>query len=200
MSRAGKLLPLEPGSVLEPGAAREPGSTRDDRRRRWLSAALAALLVALYLISWLTYTRLHLPPERYEQRPPGSVASKLGADFTLVALTQSVVLTGRFDQSTTAPAQAVWVVARMDVTRRTAAGSFNCQVVLVAANGRSWEPSPPLSISRELKNCPPTEAPLGRTTPIEAIFMVPEADASRILGVAVPQNGTRRDPVLTPPR
>ncbi len=182
----------------EEALARGPQPRHDDRRRGWLTAAGAALLVALYLVAWLTYTRLHLPPQRYDQQPPGAVASKLGADFTLVGLQQTLVLVGKYDRSETAPSGAVWVVAQLDVTRRAEAEFFNCELVLVGTDGRSWEPEPPLAVSRELENCPPDEVPLGQTSRIETIFQIPEVDADRIAGVAVPQNSTGRDPALTP--
>lgn len=164
--------------------------------RRWLAAVAAGLLVVLYLVSWTVYARLHLPPQRYDQLPPGAVASKLGAEFSLVELSQSLVLTGLYDRSVAAPPGAVWVVARLDVTRRAEVQNFNCQLVLVAADGRTWEPASSTTVSREVEACA-REAPLGQTTPIETIFQVPESDANRLVGVAVPQNTAGRDPVLT---
>lgn len=168
-----------------------------DRRRRWLTTALAGLLVVLYLVVWVTYTKLHLPPQRYDEQPPGAVATKLGADFTLVELTQSTVLAGAYEQTALASAGAVWVVARLDVTRRTPSENFNCQLILVGSDGRTWEPTFSLSVSRDLERCPPDGTPLGQTTPTETFFEIPAADADRIVGIAVPQNTAGRDPVLT---
>jgi hypothetical protein len=171
-----------------------------ERTRRWYQAAIAALLVGIYLACWLTYVRLHLPPLRYEQLPPGAVATKLGGDFTLVSLTWSNELVDTDGERHSPPADAVWVVARLDVTRHTVDQYWNCVVTLVGDNGRSWEKPFGLGYSRPFDSCVPDDAALGQTYPIEIDFQVPASDVDRLLGVAVPQNNSSRDPLLTPPR
>lgn len=181
--------------ILQPG----PNPVREGARR-WWQAAIATLLVGIYLVSWLTYTRLHLPPERYEQLQPGAVVTKLGADFTLISLTQTTALLDKYDGPQSPSADAVWVVAEMSVTRHTLEQYFNCKVFLVAADHRAWEPASLLSVSREADNCPGDEIPLGQAHPIEVLFQVPVDEATQLAGVAVPQGNTGRDPLLTPPR
>lgn len=203
MSQVDEILapePAAPDPVSSFAVPSDPGVVSEQRRRRWLTAALAGLLVVLYLVAWVTYTRLHLAPQQYEPLPPGAVASKLGADFALVGLTQTTVLAGKYDNTATASAGAVWIVARLDVTRRAPAENFNCQLILVGSDGRSWEPATLLSVSRDLERCPPDDAPFGQTTRVETFFEVPVVDADRIVGVAVPQNDSSRNPVLTLPR
>lgn len=181
--------------IEPPGALPHP-----DRPRRWYQAALAALLVGIYLAWWLTYAQVHLPPIRYDQLPPGAVASKLGADFTLRSLTQSEELVATYGEPRPAPAGAVWVIASLDVTQHSVQPNFNCALMLVADDGRSWETPSGLFLSRPTERCLPPDAVLGLTYPIEAIFQVPVSDVDRIAGVGVPQYNAGRDPLLTPPR
>jgi hypothetical protein len=185
-----------PAVALQPG----PPQPRPDRVRRWLQAALAALLVGLYLVWWMTYARLHLAPEHYDQRPPGAMATKLGAEFTLTSLTQTTQLPDTFGESHSPSADAVWLVAQLRVTQRSVEPNFNCGLVLAAADGRSWQRDSGLGISRPTDSCLPDDAVVGRSYPIEVDFQVPVSDVGKVVGVAIPQFNAGRDPLLTPPR
>jgi len=181
--------------IGQPGL--RPG--RSDGVRRWCNLAIAASLVGLYLVWWITYARLHLPPERFDQLPPGATATSRGAEFILLSLTQTTSLADRYDDPKPAPADAVWVVARMEVTQRTAGERVNCAVVLVAEE-RRWEPISDFSVSRPTSSCVPADAVLGQTYPIEVVFTVPVSDVDHIVGVGVSQFDSGRDPLLTPLR
>lgn len=181
--------------IVQPG----PPEGLDDRVRRWLYLAIVVSLVGLYVVWWMTYAGLHLPPERFEQQPPGAVVMSQGAEFTLISLTQTTDLLDRQGELNPAPADAVWVVARLDVTPRIKNDLLSCTVVLVAEGQRSWERNGDY-VSRPIDRCVPDDAVIGQTYPIEADFTVPITDVDRIVGVGVSQFNGSRDPLLTPPR
>ncbi len=183
-------------AIGQPG----PPQLRPDRARRWYQVAMTVLLVGIYLAWWLTYAHVHLPPLRYDQRPPGAVLTTRGADFTLVSLTQSTELAETNGERRPAPAGAVWVVARLEVTQRSLQPNFGCVVVLVGNDRRNWEMPTGLLLQRSTERCLPDAAVLGQTSPIEAVFQVPVTDVDRLTGVGVPQYNAGRDPLLTPPR
>lgn len=179
--------------LLPPG----PPPGRRSALRSWLHLAIAMVLVGCYLSWWLTYSRLHLAPNEYEQLPAGQAATKLGAEFTLISLEQTTQLLDQFDKLNPADANAVWVLAKLEVTPRTIEENFNCLVPLVAANGRVWDPVS-LGPSREQETCTPDDAQIGRTYPIEILYQVPDADVGQIAGIELSQFKAGRDPVLTP--
>lgn len=186
-------------TTLDALPAAGPDEPDLDRRRGWWRAAIVVLLVAVYLAWWVTYAQLHLPPRRYEQRPPGAVVSQDGADFTLVSLARSPALKNTGGEEQPAPPGAVWVVATMEITQRRVDPDLICSVVLVGSNGRSWSPPGLLGLARPTEDCLPDDAVLGRPYPMEVDFRIPATDANQIMGVAIPQAGTGRDPLLVPP-
>lgn len=165
--------------------------------RRWLAAVAAVLAVALYLLVWTTYGRLHLPPDRYVQLAPGAAADKLGADFRLVSLQQTERLVGRYGGSTPADPGAVWVLARLEVTPHVLDKNFNCGVVLVARDRTTW--STGLNgVSRETPSCTPDHPTPGRAYPVEVSFSVPAARAGDLVGVGLQRFGAGPDVLLVP--
>lgn len=179
--------------LLPPG----PPPSRRPALRAWLHLAIAMVLVGCYLSWWLTYARLHLAPNEYEQLPAGQAATKLGAEFTLVSLEQTTQLIDQFDKVAPADANAVWIVGKLEVTPRSIEENFNCLIPLVGTNGRVWDPVS-LGPSREAERCAPDDAQIGQTYPIEILYQVSDADAGQIAGIELSQFKAGRDPVLTP--
>lgn len=179
--------------LLPPG----PPPGRRPALRSWLHLAIAMVLVGCYLSWWLTYARLHLDPTEYEQLPAGRAATKLGAEFTLVSLEQSAQLVDQFDKVNPSDANAVWVLAKLEVTPRSIEENFNCLIPLVGTTGRVWDPVS-LGPSREAETCAPDDAQIGQTYPIEILYQVSEGDAGQIAGIELSQFKAGRDPVLTP--
>ncbi|MCW2811665.1 MAG: hypothetical protein JWP61_2123 [Friedmanniella sp.] len=165
-------------------------------RRSWWATAVAVLLVALYLVWWLTFTRMHLPPTRFVQRPPGATATSQGAEFRLVSLQQTEQLSDG-DEPVAAAAEAVWVVARFTVTVRAAEAVRSCAVRLVGPEGRTWE-KPAAYLSRETPDCVPRDAAVGAVFPVETFFEVPRADVAGLRGVAVTRYDAGTESVLVP--
>jgi len=179
--------------LLPPG----PPPGRRPALRAWLHLAIAMVLVGCYLSWWSTYSQLHLDPNEYEQLPAGQAATKLGAEFTLVSLEQSTQLVDQFDKVNPADPNAVWVLAKLEVTPRSIEENFNCSVPLVGTTGRVWE-AVSLGPSREAERCTPDDAKIGQTYPIEILYQVADLDAGRIAGIELSQFKAGRDPVLTP--
>jgi MFS family permease len=96
---------------------------------------------------------------------------------------------------------AVFLVARIDVVRRTDDPDLYCSFAILGPDRRRWEPNT-VYISRDLDDSCPRDkrAPLGRTQPLEVIFQVPERYVGELAGVAI-DDPISRDvrPVLTPP-
>ena len=174
--------------------------TRPRWLRGWLTAGVLVLLVGSYLVGWTTYTRLHLPPRRYDQRPPGVTAVKQGADFRLVSLRQSAQLVDRYRGPQPADPGAVWVVAEMEVTPHRRAEDFTCSVVLVGEDRTIWESAGLTGVSRATPSCPEGDVVPGRTYPIEVTFEVPLSRVDALAGVAINLYRADPDPLLTPAR
>jgi hypothetical protein len=165
--------------------------------RRWLAATAAVLVVALYLLVWTTYGRLHLPPDRYVQLAPGAAASKLGADFRLVSLQQTDRLVGEYGGTTPADPGAVWVLARLEVTPHALDKNFSCGVVLVARDRTTWS-SGLNGVSRKTPSCTPDNPTPGRAYPVEVIFSVPAGRTADLVGVGLQRIGAGPDVLLVP--
>ncbi len=167
------------------------------RVRAWLVAAIAVVVVGIYLVAWTTYARLHLPPERYTALPPGAAASQSGVEFVLLSLQQTERLADTFGAPKAPAPGAVWVVARLEATVRTPGDAVSCTLVLVDDRRRTWDKSSAF-VSRTLPGCVPDAAVVGQPYPIEAYFQVPAVETDRLVGVAVEQFSSARDPLLTP--
>jgi hypothetical protein len=171
------------------------------RVRAWLGAAVAALLVLVYLSVELTYASSHLDPPRYAPVDPGGVAHGKSADFRLLSLRQ----TERWGQESTgrpgAPDPgAVFVVARLEVTPREHEDYLLCSLHLVSAAGRSWDPVS-LGPTHEGSSCAPDpeNVQLGTTYPFVLGFEVPAAEADRLAGLSLDLYNWRASPLLRPP-
>ncbi len=181
-----------------------PPATGPGRRRdAWLRAACVLLAVAIYLSLWTAYALNGLTSHgRYRQYDAGAPVTAMGAEFRLVSLVQTTQVTesGTGDIYTP-PVNAVFLVARVDVVRRSDDPDLFCSFAILGPGRRAWEPNT-VYMSRDLdSSCPRgTMPPLGRTLPLELIFQVPERYVGDLAGVAVDDPVSRSvRPVLTPP-
>lgn len=170
----------------------------EPRRRAWLVAAMTMLLVGIYLVGWMTYARLHLPPDRYVSLPPGASATQGGVEFRLTSLRRTERFTDTFGKATAPPPDTEWVVAELEATVRNPGDKPICPLALVDDRRRTWEKTLAASVSRELKDCVPDATVAGQTYLIETYFQVPSADVDHLVGLAVDQFSTRPDPLLRP--
>ena len=109
----------------------------------------------------------------------------MGAEFRLVSLVQTTQVT---DSSTgdisVPPVNAVFLVARVDVVRRSADPDLFCSFAILGPERRTWEPNTDY-VSRDLNSrCPREEMTIGQPWPVEVIFQVPESYVGELAGVA----------------
>lgn len=171
------------------------------RVRAWLAAAIAALLVLLYLSVELTYASTHLDPPRYAPLEPGEVGRSASADFRLLSLRRTEAWGREVGGAAGSPDPgAVWVVARLEVTPRVRTDYLLCTMDLVSTGGRSWEPQI-LGPSHEGESCAPDpkDVEIGATYPFVLAYQVPVSDADRLAGLAIRTYGGRSYPLLRPP-
>ena len=172
------------------------------RTRAWLVAATVLVLVAGYVLGWMTYAYVHLNSNvRYSLVPPGGEVHSRSATVQLVGLSvaDGLSTTVKGDPPTAAHPGAVWVVAVIEVTVDPAADHPSCLFDLIGPHDRRWE-SDSSGASRQLPgSCTDDSVPKGRPTRIETLFQVPAADADQLLGVAVHDDSTwHRMPLLRP--
>ena len=165
--------------------------------RRWLAVAVAALAVAVYLLAWTTYVRLHMSPDRYVQLLPGASASSLGADFRLVSLQRTERLMGKYGGPNAADPGALWVLARLEVTPHALEENFSCSLLLVARDRTTWSTGI-TGVTRETPSCTPDNPTPGRAYPVELTFQVPANRADDLVGVALQRFRPGPDPLLVP--
>ncbi|MBB3329027.1 hypothetical protein [Microlunatus antarcticus] len=186
---------------LLPPRTRTPGSRLPPARvRAWLVAAIAALLVLIYLSVELTYSSTHLDPPRYTPVEPGEVGHGKSADFRLLSLRQ----TERWGQQSGGEPGApdpgsVWVVAELEVTPRQREDYLLCSLHLVSTDGRSWD-SAFGAPTHEGESCAPDpeNVELGTTYPFVLGFQVPATEADHLAGLAVDMFSWRSYPLLRP--
>ena len=172
----------------------------EGRLRAWLAAAVAALLVLVYLVVELTYSSAHLDPPRWAPVLPGAVGHGKDADFRLVSLRQ----TERWGQEVLgepgAPEPgAVWVVAELEVTPRKRTDYLLCTLTLVSTDGRSWD-SAFGAPTHEGESCAPDpeNVQLGTTYPFVLGYEIPAAEADHVVGLAIQTYSWRAYPLLRP--
>ena len=193
-----------PARPPAPPTARPPGTVALDpgRLRAWLAAAVAVLLVLVYLSAEWTYSSSHLPPPRFDPVAPGAVGHGPYADFRLVSLRQTEQWGHDFDDKPVAPDPgAVWVVAQLEITPRKHQRYVLCTSRIVATDGRSWEPAD-LTPQHEGEDCAPDEegaVRLGTTYPFVAAYQVPAEEANHIAGIGIETYSWRAQPLLRPP-
>ena len=174
--------------------------TTTGRLRAWLAAAATVLLAILFVVVWSTWVQLHLPPRRYAQLPPGATAVQEGVQFRLLALRSTTSLADQYAGFTSAPPGSVWVVADLEAVRQTSEQPL-CTLLLVDGRRRSWEqPFTTRLPSREQEDCVPDDAAVGRTYPVERVYLVPEDTVGYLVGLAVDPLEAGAFDVLTPPR
>lgn len=176
-----------------------PGS----RRRAWLRAGCVFLVVLIYLCWWTTYAVNGLSAYgRYRQLEPGAPASVMGAEVRLTSLAQTSRLVNSItDEISSPPANTVWLVARVEVVRRTESEFFLCSFSVLGPERRIWEKDSGF-VSRDTDSfCDEESAPLGRPIQVEAVFQVPVRYVDQLAGVVV-DDATSREArqVLVPPR
>ena len=176
------------------------GPVTTGRLRGWLAAAVTVLLAVLFLVAWTTWTRLHLPPSRYTQLPPGATAVQHGVEFRLLALRSTTSLTDQYGGPTSAPSGSVWVVADLEAVPGTSEQPL-CALLLVDDHRRSWErPFATQLPSRKQEDCVPDDATTGRPYRIQRLYLVPEDAVGHLVGLAVERFEVGAVDVLTPPR
>ena len=174
-----------------------------DRRRAWLRAACVLVAVAVYLNIWTTYALYGLTDYgRYDQQDPGAVVTAMGAEFRLVSLVQTTELVSSSTQEISSPSiNAVWVVARIDVVRRTDDPNLFCSFAVLGPGRRVWEPSRDYVSRDATGTCARDSMPLGQTWPLEVIFQIPERYVGELAGVALNDPVSRSaPPVRVAPR
>jgi hypothetical protein len=174
-----------------------------DRRRAWLRAGCVLAAVAVYLNIWTTYALYGLTDYgRYDQQEPGAVVAAMGAEFRLVSLVQTTELVSSSTQEVSSPAiNAVWVVARIDVVRRSEDPNLFCSFAVLGPGRRVWDPNQDYVSRGTTGTCARGSMPLGSTWPLEVIFQIPERYVGELAGVALndPVSRSAR-PVLVAPR
>lgn len=177
------------------------GGLPPGRVRVWLAAAIAALLVLLYLSVELTYASTHLDPPRYAPVEPGEVGRSGSADFRLLSLRRTEAWGREVGGGAGSPDPgAVWVVAQLEVTPRVREDYLLCTMDLVATDGRSWEPEI-LGPTHEGESCAPDpgDVEIGATYPFVLAYQVPISDADRLAGLAIQTYSWRSYPLIRPP-
>jgi len=173
------------------------------RRRSWLWLTCAAALVLIYLTLWTLYSTTHLSSfGRYEQLDPGASTRQFDADFRLLSLVKTETLVGGDGDPQRASADAVWVVANLEVVRRSKDPNFLCLTELLGPDHRAWERTTLLDVTRSQPMfCDNEELAVGSPFRFEAIFEIPARDAETLYGVVVvnPVDSTPEQ-VLAPPR
>jgi len=169
------------------------------RRRAWLLLGVVALVTVLYLTGWSTWAHTHTA-NRYRALPPGAAGVRAGAEFRLLSLVRSDRLANsRGDEPQVADAGATFVVAQVEVLRQREDGVFTCGVDLLGAGGRVWS-STTAEVPRAAPSCSADAVALGAPFRYEAVFLVPERDVDRLVGVALTdRSGPQRSAVLRPP-
>jgi len=186
--------------VLMPAPGRRWTRLPEARVLAWLMAAIATLLVLVYLVVELTYSSTHLDPPRYAPVEPGGTAHGRSADFRLLSLRQTEAWGREIGGEPGAPEPgAVWVVARLEVTPREHEDYLLCTMSLVATDGRSWEPEG-VGPTHEGESCAPDPkaVELGTTYPFVLGYQVPVEEADDLAGLAVNLYGWRSYPLLRP--
>lgn len=188
-----------------PGAL-PPARTADVRRldpariRAWLVAAIASLLVLLYLSLELIYASSHLPPPRFRPVAPGAVAHGTYADFRLLSVRQTEKWGTDIDGEPQSPdPDAVWIVAQLEVTPRRHEDYLLCTFTLVSTDGRTWA-SDDLGPVHEGESCAPDpeHVELGATYPFVVGFQVPVTEAGHLAGLGLDLNSWKPYPLLRP--
>lgn len=173
------------------------------RRLAWLRAGCAVLATLIYLCWWSSYAVNGLVAYgRFHQLAPGETAVAKGAEFRLTNLVQTDALVNSITGEVVAPApNTVWLVADIEVTRRSDPENFYCSFEILGPDRRTWEDDS-LAASREISSfCDKESAPIGRTIQVEAVFEIPMRYVDQLAGVAVVDSGTRTArQVLVPPR
>ncbi|MGI3785446.1 MAG: hypothetical protein ACRYG2_32245 [Janthinobacterium lividum] len=189
-------------SRWDTGTGRPPVRRTDPARpRAWLVAAIAVLLVLLYLSVSLTYASSHLPPARFHPTAPGAVAHGKYADFRLLSLRQTERWGQDADGAGGSPDPgAVWVVGRLEVTPRRHEDYQLCTLTVVSTDGRSWA-SDDLGPTHDGESCvpDPENVHIGTTYPFVVGFQVPIVEADHIAGLGLDLNSWRAYPLLRPP-
>lgn len=163
----------------------------------FVTAVCAAVLV--YLLWWTTYTGIHFE-ERFVQQPAGAAGEVGGTSIRLLSLRQSSLLADQ--KYGGVPEQAspgtIWVVGELEAVRRPGAPEFFCGLELLGTDGGRWDKQ--FKSTRTLPGCSSTEIGPGSTVRFEAIFLVPERFAHRLVGIALlDPTVADRAPVITPP-
>ena len=171
----------------------------EGRLRAWLVAAVAALLVLVYLVVELTYSSSHLDPPRYAPVAPGGVGHGRDADFRLLSLRQTEQWGDETDGSGAPDPGAVWVVAQLEVTPRRHTDYLLCTLSLVATDGRTWDTASDAT-THEGESCAPDpeNVQLGTTYPFVLGYEIPVAEADEVAGLALQTYSWRAYPLLRP--
>ena len=182
------------------GTPVRPPRLAPGRVRAWLVAAIAALLVLVYLVNELTYASSHLDPPQYAPLAPGAVAHGKSADFRLLSWRQTERWGHEVGGEAGSPEPgAVWVVAQLEVTPREHEDYLLCTLDLVSTSGRSWE-AEGLGPTHDGESCAPDpeNAQIGTTYPFVLGYQVPADEVDHLAGLALELYSWRAHPLLRP--
>ena len=176
-----------------------PPATGPGRRRdAWLRAACVLLAVAIYLSLWTAYALNGLTSHgRYRQYDAGAPVTAMGAEFRLVSLVQTTQLTesGTGDIYTP-PVNAVFLVARVDVVRRSDDPDLFCSFAILGPGRRAWEPNTVLHVARSRQQLPARHDAASRTHPATRGHLPGPRALCRRAGREWPSTIRSRDPFV----
>ncbi|GAA2093969.1 hypothetical protein GCM10009841_04080 [Microlunatus panaciterrae] len=159
-------------------------SSLPERARAWLLAACAAMLVGIYLTVWTTYAAMHTE-SRYQQLAPGQTATTQGVSYRVLSLAQTRTLASSDGEDVPAPANTVFVVARVQVVVDDIKSDWFCKTDLVGPEGRTWENYDDY-VQRTLPGyCDSAQMQSASPYVYEQIYQVPESFAGSLYGLGV---------------
>ena len=146
--------PIGRTPVADAVAPPETGPGR--RRRAWLRAGCVLLAVAVYLSLWTAYALNGLTSHgRYRQYAAGAPVDAMGAEFRLVSLVQTTQLTNSITgEITSPPVNAVFLVARVDVVRRSDDPDLFCSFAILGPESADLGAEHRLRVARSQQQLP----------------------------------------------
>lgn len=145
--------------------------------RAWLALWIVLMICTTYIAGWVFYSTMHQRTVGL-QLPPGQGVTRKGVELRIVSMHQSRVVSGKYDSYAATPG-ATWVIVTFEATV-TPTENF-CHTELVGHDGRRWDYSTKVSGRERSFACFDFEP--GTPTLGELIFEIPEAEASRLMGM-----------------
>lgn len=170
------------------------------RARSWLVLLCVGALVGIYLSVWTVYSRTHTE-KRFDQLPPGAVATADDMTYRVLSMKQTRTLTSEYEP-TEASAGSVFIVVEVEVTTKVVDEETFCYSQLVGSDGRTWEVDSLSFGQRKIPTFCSADNGLKANKPYkwEQIFQVPEDDADSIYGLGIEPYTGEPLMVITPAR